>query len=164
LLREALSRGADRVRLVVPEADAVTPDSAGAALAAALKADTHPDLVLGGAGEGDGEDGLAARLTAEALDVPFAGTAAQLAGDASASGGVVLLAEAEGRGRRARALPAAIGVRAGLPLRRFTIAGYLAGLAKTVETVRWPRKAPIRTEVFTEAAQVEGRSAAEETV
>jgi alkylation response protein AidB-like acyl-CoA dehydrogenase/flavin-dependent dehydrogenase/ferredoxin-like protein FixX len=161
VLREAFHRGADRVRLVVPETEAVTPDSAAAALAAVLGEDGSFDLVLGGAGEKSSEDGLVSRLTAAALGVPYAGVAAQIAVQATAADAALLLAGPEGR-RHVRSLPAAVSIAAGVPLRQFTVAGYLAGLAKNVEILRWPRKARLRPERFLEGFHTGARSAAEE--
>src|SRR5207302_523520 len=73
LLREAVSLGVDRVRLVLAPVAAVAADRAAAALAAALRAESF-DLILTGAAEC-----ALGILTAEALAVPFVGGAAQLA-------------------------------------------------------------------------------------
>ena len=98
-LREALSLGVDRARLVVPEADGVTPDSAAAALAAILRPGVKIDLVLGGCASAASEEGLVARLTAEALSVPHRGKAASVAVRASASEMDALLVGADGQRR-----------------------------------------------------------------
>jgi alkylation response protein AidB-like acyl-CoA dehydrogenase/flavin-dependent dehydrogenase/electron transfer flavoprotein alpha/beta subunit/ferredoxin-like protein FixX len=150
-LREILSLGADWVRLIVPETDAVTPDSAAVALALALEARGPFELVLGGGGNDRSEEGLLARLTAEALGVFHAGSADQISLQASAGDATLILADAEGRNQRVRSLPAAVAINPGLQLRSFTIAGYLGGLAKNVELVRWPRRARQRPESFVEA-------------
>jgi alkylation response protein AidB-like acyl-CoA dehydrogenase/electron transfer flavoprotein alpha subunit len=163
VLREVLSLGVDRVRLVAADSESVAPDSAAAALAAVWEADSRPDVVLGGAGEAGGLEGLAARLAAEALGVPFAGTAAHVAIEAGPADATIYLADADGRGGRSRALPAAAGLRAGSALRPFTIAGYLAGLARPVDVVPWPRKAPARRELFVEASSANGRPAVDES-
>ncbi len=162
LLREALSLGVDRVRLITPEVDVVTPDSAAAALAAVLEGEEPYDLILGGSGENNSEDGLTARLTAEALRLPVAGTADQIAVQTTETEAAILLASADGKQQRVRSLPAAVGIKAGLTLRPFTTAGYLAGLAKTVEAVPWPRKVKVRPETFVEGAQAAGRESVEE--
>ena len=54
MLRDAVSLGADRVRLVVPEAGAVTPDCAAAAVAQVLHGNPPYDLILGGSGGSSG--------------------------------------------------------------------------------------------------------------
>ncbi len=162
LLREALSLGVDRVRLVTPEVEVVTPDSAAAALAAVLEAEPPYDLILGGSGEANSEDGLVARLTAEALRLSAAGTADQIAVQATESEAAVLLTSADGKHQRVRSLPAAVGIKAGLPLRPFTTAGYLAGLAKSIEAISWPRKVKVRPEMFVEGTQAAGREDGEE--
>jgi electron transfer flavoprotein-quinone oxidoreductase len=137
VLREALSLGVDRARLVVPPSDGVTAQSAASALAAVIGAGI--DLVLSGTGTGDHEEGLLARLTAEALHIPYAGSAARLALDANGIDSSSLILAEEHR-QRVRSLPVAAGIDAGLVLREFSVAGYLAGLKKNVEVVRWPRK------------------------
>jgi electron transfer flavoprotein alpha subunit len=163
VLREALSLGADRVRLVVPESDAVTPDSAAHALTAALGADAVFDLLLGGGGEKGTTDGLVARLAAEARGIPYAGLGNHIAVQATETNGSLSLAGSDGRHQRVRTLPAAVGVQPGQPLRRFSVAGYLAGLSKSVEVVRWPRSIPARAELFQEATQEEVAPAGEES-
>src|SRR5262249_11124949 len=112
-LQEALSLGADRVRLILSPVEAVATDRAAAALAAALSGERF-DLILTGAGSADSAQGLLGRLTAGALGVPFAGSAAQLAVRATPEGDTVLLAGADGLRQRARSLPAAVAVEAGL--------------------------------------------------
>src|SRR5207245_1855816 len=71
-LREALSLGVDRARLVLTDGEYVSADSAATALAAVLAGDKAFDLVLGGAGAAESDEGACARLTAEALGVPWA--------------------------------------------------------------------------------------------
>src|SRR5262249_37394360 len=105
-LRESLSLGADRVRLVVSEAEAVSPDRAAAALAAALGEGSAFDLVLSGSGAVDDEDGLVGRLTAEALGVAYAGKATHLAVRKTDDEADVLLSGADGRQQRVRPLAA----------------------------------------------------------
>src|SRR5205823_4454930 len=106
VLREVLSHGVDRARLVVSEAEALTPDSAARALAAVLGASEAFDLVLGGGGTADGDEGLLAPLTAEALGIPHAGQAAHLLVRATAAEMEVSLDSADGRRQRLRLLPA----------------------------------------------------------
>jgi alkylation response protein AidB-like acyl-CoA dehydrogenase/flavin-dependent dehydrogenase/electron transfer flavoprotein alpha subunit/electron transfer flavoprotein alpha/beta subunit/ferredoxin-like protein FixX len=163
ILREALNLGVDRVRLVVPEAEAVTPDSAASALAAVLGTDRAFDLILGATGDKGSADGLVARLTAEALGIRHAGTGAHLAVQAADGNGSVLLATVDGKHERVRSLPAAVGIEAGQVLRRYTVAGYLAGLSKSVEMVRWPRNIAARAEAFLEGAQMAARPSGEES-
>jgi alkylation response protein AidB-like acyl-CoA dehydrogenase/flavin-dependent dehydrogenase/electron transfer flavoprotein alpha subunit/electron transfer flavoprotein alpha/beta subunit/ferredoxin-like protein FixX len=144
LMREAISLGADRVRLVVPETENVTADSAAAALAAHLATGTAFDLVLTGtAGTGE-EEGLLGRLTAEALGIPAAGTAATIAVHATADDAEVRLVGTDARSQRVRNLPAFVSFEPGVALRSFTISGYLEGLGRAVEILRWPRKVTAR--------------------
>ncbi|MBV9122975.1 MAG: acyl-CoA dehydrogenase family protein, partial [Planctomycetes bacterium] len=159
-LREALSLGADKVRLVLPEVEAVTPDSAARALAALLGTSPRYEVVLGGSGPG--EEGLTAKLTAEALGLPHAGTTAQLEWQAAESETMVQLRSADGS-RRLRSLPLAVAVEAEMPLRPFTIAGYLAGLSRTVEVHRWPKQVPARRVLFLPGARGAAPLAKEES-
>jgi electron transfer flavoprotein alpha subunit len=151
-LREALSLGADRARLLVPDAAAVTADSAAAALALLLRNGPRFDLVLGGSGTAGGDEGLTARLTAEFLGVPHVGTAATLAVRSSDGEADVLLAGSDGS-VRIRELPAAVNIEAGLALRPFTSEGYLTALSRVVEIERWPRKVEARAVTFLEGAK-----------
>jgi electron transfer flavoprotein-quinone oxidoreductase len=157
-LREVLSLGVDRARLVLSEAEAVTPDSAAAALATVLRSGPAFDLILGGSAT-DGEEGLLARLTAEALGIPFAGSAVQLAvRQTESESGVVLLRA--GGPQRQRTLPALVLLEPELTLREFRMEDYLAGLSKAVETERWPKRLAARSVAF--AASV-GSEAASQT-
>jgi len=151
ILREALSLGVDRARLVVPESGEVAADSAAAALAAVLRSGRF-DLVLGGSSGSGGEEGTVARLTAEALDVAHMGSAAGLAVRWSEGESETLLVGSDGHSR-VRSLPAAASVEAGLSLRNFRIEGYLANLNKVVEFERWPRKVEARAVRFVEGAR-----------
>jgi electron transfer flavoprotein-quinone oxidoreductase len=135
VLREALSLGVNRVRLVVSDT-AVSSDRAAAALAAIVRQDPSYDLVLGGGLAG--QEGVLVRLSAAALGVRFAGGAAHLAVQAGSQENRVLLTQLDGRQPRVRGLPAAIAIEAGLSPRSFTVKGYLAGLAKAVEILTWP--------------------------
>jgi alkylation response protein AidB-like acyl-CoA dehydrogenase/flavin-dependent dehydrogenase/electron transfer flavoprotein alpha subunit/ferredoxin-like protein FixX len=148
LLREAISLGADRVRLAVPEAEGVSVDSGAAALAVHLQAATAFDLILGGSSGSGDEEGLLARLTAEMLGIPDAGTATQLAVNASADDAEIRLYGADGRSSRVRNLPAFVAVEPGLALRGYSVTGYLEGLGRAVELLRWPRKAATRPVTF----------------
>jgi alkylation response protein AidB-like acyl-CoA dehydrogenase/flavin-dependent dehydrogenase/ferredoxin-like protein FixX len=148
LLREALSLGIERVRLVQTEG-VVAPDRAAAALAETLRGDATFDLILGGAAADDSQEGLLARLTAEALGVPCVGSALQLAVDTS--GAALLLVDAEGNTRQ-RTLPGAVMMEPGIPLRPFTTTGWLCGLQKQVEIVPRPDSVLAATLAFEEAA------------
>jgi alkylation response protein AidB-like acyl-CoA dehydrogenase/flavin-dependent dehydrogenase/electron transfer flavoprotein alpha subunit/ferredoxin-like protein FixX len=162
VLRETLSLGLDRARLVVSDGEALTPDSAASALAAALGETTKFDVVLGGCSSSDNEEGLLAELTAEALGMSHVGRAAALAIRKTAKEEEALLIDTAGRKQRVRSLPVAVSIEAALPLRPFTIEGYLAGLAKAVEVERWPKKVTPRLVSFQEAEQAERSSPAEE--
>jgi electron transfer flavoprotein-quinone oxidoreductase len=162
VLREALSVGTDRVRLVVPEAEAVTADSAAAALAAVLGTGSRFDLILGGTAQDGGEEGLVARLTAESLGVPHAGAASRLAAQVTDGDANLLLVGADKADRRVRPLPVSVAVEAGLPLRTYQTADYLAGLDKTVEVIRWPKRVPARPVSFAATAEAAADSPPEE--
>src|SRR5205807_718761 len=54
---------------------------------------------------------------------------------------------------RTRSLPSAVAIDAGLTLRPFTVAGYLAGLDKTVEIERWPKRVPARPVLLQEGLE-----------
>jgi alkylation response protein AidB-like acyl-CoA dehydrogenase/flavin-dependent dehydrogenase/electron transfer flavoprotein alpha/beta subunit/ferredoxin-like protein FixX len=161
VLREVLSLGVDRARLLMTEAAAVTPDAAAAGLAAVLRGERF-DLLLGGAGPADGADGTVALLTAAALDLPPAGRTAQLAVRATDSEAQVLLLAADGQGQRVRSLPAAVTVEAGLTLRPFSVQGYLDGLAKTLTAESWPAGATPRAVQFLEGEQTATAGSAEQ--
>ncbi len=152
-LRELLSCGTDQVTLIVTDDDAITPDSAAAAIATVVGG-PNLDLLIGGAGETGSQDGLVARLAAEMLGVAHAGTGAEFTVQTVEGAESVVLTEPGGQNRRIRPLPAAIAVNAGAPLRAFTIEGYFNSLPKSVEIVRWPKKAQIRQVLFEEQAQV----------
>ncbi|MCI0463152.1 MAG: acyl-CoA dehydrogenase family protein, partial [Gemmataceae bacterium] len=156
LLREVVSLGADRVRLLLAPEAAVATDRAAAALAAVLSAENFA-LVLCGCGTGP--EGLLGRLTAEALGAPFAGSAAQVAVRAAPDGDSLLLASADGRQQRTRGLPAAVAVEAGVSLRSFTVEDYLAGLGRTVEAIPWPAGVEAAPVAFGEGGQVTAGSA-----
>jgi electron transfer flavoprotein-quinone oxidoreductase len=138
-LREALSLGVDRARLVLAESDAIAADSAARALAAILGEGTSIDLVLGG--ETDlHEEGLLTRLVGKCVQLPLAGSASQLAVRKGPDDSSVVLLDEDGRPERTRSLPAVISVRAGTPLRAFNLEGYLANLSRAVDIERWPRR------------------------
>src|SRR5262249_39114873 len=161
VLREALSLGVDGVRVVLAEEEGVTPASAAAALAAVLGTETAFDLVLGGAGA-DGDEGLLTRLTAEALSVPFAGTTPRLEIQPNAQKDAVVLAGDGTQRERVRALPAAVAVAAGAPLREYTVQGYLSGLGRTVEVHRWPRGVAAQAVAFIGEKRAAAATATEE--
>lgn len=150
LLREALSLGCARVCLVATDM-AVSPDRAAAALARALRERGPFDLVLGGAGSSDAQHGLLARLTAEALGVGYAGSAAQLAVQAGGGNEALLLIDKEGH-QRARALPAAVAIETEVPLRDCRTEEWLAGLARNIEVLPWPQDLDASAVEFEEVA------------
>jgi alkylation response protein AidB-like acyl-CoA dehydrogenase/flavin-dependent dehydrogenase/ferredoxin-like protein FixX len=152
VLRQALSLGAERARLIVLETGPVTADSAALALAQVYRSGPKFDLVLGGCAAAGSEEGVTAQLTAEYLGVPFTGAAAAVAVQSSEAESQALLLAADGRSRL-RSLPVAAAIEAGIPLRPFTIAGYLAALTKVVEIERWPRKVPARSVSFVEGTR-----------
>jgi alkylation response protein AidB-like acyl-CoA dehydrogenase/electron transfer flavoprotein alpha/beta subunit len=164
-LREMLSLGFDRVMLVVTD-EAVAPDRAAAALASARAgfADANGqqhagpafDLVLGGAGLADTQEGLLARLTGEVLGVPSAGSAQGIALD----NGLRLIGS-DGH-ERVRALPAAVSVEPGTALRPFTTAGWLAGLEKEVEILPLPTVLSVSPLEWEEAALAAANVSGEE--
>jgi alkylation response protein AidB-like acyl-CoA dehydrogenase len=142
-LREALSLGVDRVRLV-SIADVVAPDNCADALATVLGEGVAFDLILGGHGDPASEEGLLARMTAEKLGIPYAGRASMLAVSRTKQEAELVLLDGNGHPQRTRPLPSALAVDAGPILRPFTVAGYLAGLDKAVEIERWPKRVPAR--------------------
>jgi alkylation response protein AidB-like acyl-CoA dehydrogenase/flavin-dependent dehydrogenase/ferredoxin-like protein FixX len=155
LLREALSLGADRVRLVTSSLPSA-PDRAAAALGHLLQAEQF-DLILGGAGAADSQEGLVARMTAAVLGVDYVGTAARVA-----VGGELELIDSAGQ-RRLRPLPAAVAIESGVPLRSFTTTGWLQGLAKAVELSAWPSEVPAAALEWEEVgSQAAGASAEEQ--
>ncbi len=111
-LREALNLGVDRVRLLAGED----------ALASALAGEGPFDLVLAG--------GARAECAARALGLPDAGRAALLSVRGAGGTEVAALHRPDGAVMRDHPLPAAVAVEPGLELREFTVAGYLAGLAR----------------------------------
>jgi electron transfer flavoprotein-quinone oxidoreductase len=141
-LRQALSLGADRVRLVLWDGDTLAPDSAATGLATILGEGSAFDLVLGGSSGTEFEEGLLARLTAESLGLPCAGIAARLAARKTAEEAELHLTGKDGRQTLVHSLPAAAMIDAELPLRPFSVEGYFKGLTKAVEVERWPRKLP----------------------
>jgi len=153
-LREAVSLGIDRVRLVVSEAEMVTPDSAASALAAVLGDGSAFNLVLTGGSNQEDEEGLVGRLTAAALGVPHVGRAAQLAAQKTDGEADVVLSNTDGREPRVRALPAAVEIKAGLSLRSFSMEGYWRGLATPIELERWPKRVAARVVHFEEVGQL----------
>jgi electron transfer flavoprotein-quinone oxidoreductase len=157
-LRGPLALGVDRCRLVLSEAEAVSPASAAAALAAVLRPAARFDLILGGAGS-PGDEGVLARLTAEALGVDCAGSADALTLRWNDQEADAELSSSDGP-RRIRPLPLAVLIEPSVPLRPFTTGGYLASLVRSVEAERWPKRVPPRPLVF--AAGTEPAPQAEE--
>ncbi len=150
-LRELLSLGVERTRLILSPSEAVAADSAADALAVALAGERF-DLILTGAGGADSAEGLLGKLTAEALGIAYAGAAARVAVRAGADGDMLLLAGADGADKRARGLPAAVAVEAGLALRPFSVEGYLTGLTREVEALPWPAGVQAVPVTFAESA------------
>lgn len=128
-LREILSLGIENVRLLIPNREASTPEHLAQTLAAALQSAGPVDLILGAYHEGH----LPA-LVAEALGVPLAGHAAD-ATVHTPDGVACVRLRSGGHPPRERPLPAAVLIEAGIPLRPFTIAGYLAASRRTVRTI-----------------------------
>jgi electron transfer flavoprotein-quinone oxidoreductase len=149
-LREILSLGADRVHLLVTETAAVAADAAAPALAGLLRSPGRFDLVLGGTAGPSGDEGPLALLTAAALGVPYAGSAARLWVQADAEGNRIGLLGTGRHSGRMYPLPAAVGIEVGKELRPFDTAGYLAGLSRQVEVHRWPKKVEQRPLTFVE--------------
>src|SRR5262249_1661406 len=131
-LREALSLGAERARLLLAEVETCSTASAAAALAATLRSGGPYDLILSGSGQPDREDGLLGSLTAEALGVAHAGAAAALAIRRTESESEAILQGSDGR-QHLRSLPTAVALEPEIGLRPFATAGYLAHLSKGVE-------------------------------
>jgi alkylation response protein AidB-like acyl-CoA dehydrogenase/electron transfer flavoprotein alpha/beta subunit/ferredoxin-like protein FixX len=147
-LRELLSLGFDRVRLIASEGS-MPPDRAAAALAVTLRGGPAFDVVLGASESGDLQDGLLARLTAGALGLPLAGSAAQCSVDTAA--GSLTLATSDGRMHQ-RTLPGAVMIEAGLALRAFSTANWIHGLEKEIEIAPWPADLEAAPLEFEEAA------------
>jgi electron transfer flavoprotein-quinone oxidoreductase len=118
ILREVLALGVEQVYLAVGDT-AVSAATRAEALARVLKGKGTFDLVLAGARTGDLAGLVARALEIHPLKRPLAGAE------------VVALA-----GGGALPLPALVAVEPGTDLRSFTIAGYLAGLAREIEVVR----------------------------
>jgi electron transfer flavoprotein-quinone oxidoreductase len=179
VLREALSLGVDRVRLLVPEADSVTFSSAAAALTAALGSSSRFDLILGGNEGSNQEESLMTLLLAAAWKIPFAGSGSQvqvtwgknenrsnpnslhveddhLDENTISRNGDIVFMDTTGKSRRSRALPAAVCIEPGLALREFSIADYLRNLNRNVDLIRWPRQVPSSPVELAEAAHVIG--------
>lgn len=156
-LREAVSLGVDRVHLLTPETEVVTPDSAAAALAEVLRNEPAFDLILGG-GSSDDEEGLLAPLTAAHLGVPYDGSAAEMFMETPTE---MRLVGIDGK-ERTRNLPAAVAVEAKLPLRSFTLPDFLTHLAKPIEMHRWPKKIAARPIVLSAQAATPTTAAEEQ--
>jgi electron transfer flavoprotein-quinone oxidoreductase len=136
VLRHALALGVDRIRFIESDEDAISPEVAASALAAVLRDGRSVDLIVGGGTLG--QEGVLVRLTAEALGVPWAGRASHLAARVDDQERLGVLAGSGGRPPRVRGLPTAVAIEAGLPLRAFTMHGFLAAQARQVEFLAWP--------------------------
>jgi alkylation response protein AidB-like acyl-CoA dehydrogenase/ferredoxin-like protein FixX len=145
-LREVLSRGVDRVRLIVPDQERVGPDNAARAIAHDLNGSEF-DLVLGAAGSPGEEQGLIAKISAAALGVAPLGAANEFFIDMAENKNTssIYLRDADARIVRKGMLPAFVAVSAGLGLRPFMVCDYLGGLARNIEIVRWPKNLPARS-------------------
>ncbi|HMP03214.1 MAG TPA: acyl-CoA dehydrogenase family protein [Gemmatales bacterium] len=135
LLREVAALAIDVLHLV-PNAAAVAPAQAAAALAEAVRG-RNDDLILGPAGSASHADGLVTPLVAAALGRGLAGIAASMA--VRQSDGGVLLRNMDGQADKGRSLPAVVAVAPGLELRSFTVAGYLAALDRPPTLCPWPQ-------------------------
>ncbi|MBL8797609.1 MAG: acyl-CoA dehydrogenase family protein [Planctomycetia bacterium] len=156
-LRELLSLGVERARLLPPPVATPTPDSAAAALADCLR--EKFDLVLGGNGGGH-EEGLLARLTAESLGAAHVGVAVQLGVTWTDASAEAHLLDGERR-QRVRALPLSVAIEPELALRDFALDGELAGLARLVEIERWPTARTARPVTLAAALPVGAAPAAD---
>jgi electron transfer flavoprotein-quinone oxidoreductase len=163
VLREVLYLGVDRVRLIVSESDTIAPQCAAQALAAVLANRPPFDVILGGSAEADCQEGLLARLTAEAVGVAFAGKAAALGVRQTDSSSELTLFDSAGRPLQTRSLQAAIAIEGGVSLRAFTTEGFLNNVARVVELERWPKKVPVQSLLFREMTIAELASKSELT-
>jgi electron transfer flavoprotein-quinone oxidoreductase len=154
-LRDALALGADRAFLV-EAANAGAPDRAAAALATVVNAEAPFHLILGGAAGPDGDEGQLARLTAEALGIAFVGSAEQLQVGGANRNTLWLVAA---QGRRARSLPAAVAVQAGIPLRALTTQGLIGSFEKEIHVEPWPPGLAQQAVTLVAAAAKEGAAA-----
>jgi len=133
-LREVLSLGIEHVHLVIEDRETVTVERAAAALAAKLEPAGAFDLILGGdAGVQRGKRLTA--LVAGSLGLLLAGHAREIVVRATSRQACVRLIGAASPVPRERPLATAVLIEAGIALRPFSVAGYLAGLGRTVEIV-----------------------------
>jgi flavin-dependent dehydrogenase len=130
-LREILSLGIAPVHLAVMDREDVTLERAVASLVAQREHAGPVDLILGGAHPGNR---LAPSL-AGALSVPYGGHAASIAVRATAATASAQLCSATAQPLRERPLPILVLIEAGVPLRPFSLAGYLAGLSQRVQRI-----------------------------
>lgn len=152
LLRLAICRGAESARLLLSDTETITADCAAAALASALRTGPKFDLILGTGSSGSGEEGTLTRLTAEALNIRHAGSAARVSVQATPEEAEVYLVSADGSQSAVRTLPRAVGLEAGLALRSYSVADYLGSLARQVDLERWPKRVLPRTSVWVEGS------------
>lgn len=138
LLREVAALGVE-THLLQPPTDSVAPSDAAAALAKTLSGRAF-DLLLGPAHGADQGEGLLAPLVAAELGLPYHGPAGGL-GVRFGPSERTLRMRTEGGSVRLRGLPAAASILPGLPLRPFTTAGFLEGLAQPTRLLPWPEGA-----------------------
>ncbi len=158
-LRIAIDLGADRVRHIVCDSDAVSADEAADALATALPRGPAFDLVLGGAESGS-QQGLITYLLAEICGMNYAGAGTRILVQAEGGESALSLGNEEQFEARTVPLPGAAGIRAASILRPFTVAGFLEGLGRQVEILPWPRSIKLRRAEFQRAADRAERSKA----
>jgi alkylation response protein AidB-like acyl-CoA dehydrogenase/flavin-dependent dehydrogenase/ferredoxin-like protein FixX len=162
-LRDLVHFGFDRVRLVISDSEGITPQNAAQAIALAV-GDRVYDLVLYGAGDRDGQEGLVGRLAAAALGVHFGGEAAAIRVSARESVQELTLFHAGGRGVHTRSLPSAVGITAGAILRPFSTTDFLRNASRGIEMGRWPKKLPVQTVSFSEAPALVATKADDEAI
>jgi alkylation response protein AidB-like acyl-CoA dehydrogenase/flavin-dependent dehydrogenase/ferredoxin-like protein FixX len=149
-LRELLSLGIDRVRLVVCDDEALAPSSAAQALTAILGSANGFDLILGGGGDANHEEGLVAGLTAAGLGVCTGRPSEHLSVRHTETESEAYLQLDPVIEVQERPLPLFVPVIENIALRAFGLHGYLASLGREVEIERWPRKVPARKVFFHE--------------
>lgn len=149
-LREAQSRQIDDLHLLLTD-QAVSTAAAAQALATIL-AGRNVDLVLTGSSGNEQQEGLLGQmLGALLLGAPLAGTAPQIQVERTAQKSTLWLRR-DSESTPTVGLPAVVGIEAGVALRPFRIAGYLAGLEKKVTTHSWPKQVPQRKVILSMAA------------
>jgi alkylation response protein AidB-like acyl-CoA dehydrogenase/electron transfer flavoprotein alpha/beta subunit len=162
-LRDLVHLGFDRVRLVVSDSEGISPQSTAQGIALAL-GDRAYDLVLFGAGDREGQEGLVGRLAVAALGVRFGGEAAAIFISACEPIQELTLLDAGGRHVRTRSLPSAVGITAGAMLRSFSTTDFLRNACRQIEMGRWSKKLPVQTVSFREARAFAATKTDDETI